>query len=105
MYRIIWKHRPKAGQAEVYIAQWQKGSDIIQQQKGALGTKLFQKIGEPDYLYAMANWESKDAREKAVANIKACYPNAEEILHKHETMLEYSETLGEFELIAESKLN
>ena len=102
MYRVIFKHRPKEGQVEAYTAQWKKGSDIIQQQEGARGTKLFSKIGEPEYLYTVAEWESKDARNKAIENIKHNYPNAEEILKKHETFLETHETLGEFELIAES---
>ena len=101
MYRVIFKHRPKEGQTEAYIDQWKKGSDIIQQQKGARGTKLFRKIGEPEYL-AMAEWESKGARNKAIENIKKNYPNAEEILKKHETFLLTHETLGEFELVAES---
>ncbi len=105
MYRVIFKHHPKSGQEEAYIAQWKKGSDVIQQQKGARGTKLFRKIGEPEYLYAMAEWESKDARNKAIENIKQNLPNAEEILKKHETFLETHETFGEFELIAESNPN
>ena len=105
MYRIIFKHYLKSGQKQNFIAQWQKGSEIIQQQKGALGTKLFSKVDESEYLYAMADWESKDARSKAIKNIKQNYPNAEEVLEKHETFLETHETLGEFELIAESNQN
>ena len=102
MYRVVFKHRPKENQTKAYVTQWKKGSDIIQQQKGARGTKLFRKIDEPEYLYAMAEWESKDARNKAIESIKQNYSNAKEILKKHETFLETHETLGEFELIAES---
>jgi heme-degrading monooxygenase HmoA len=103
MYRVIFKHKLKEGQKEAYIAQWQKGSAIIQQQEGALGTRLFRKAEEPGFLYAMADWESKETRNKAIENIKQNFPDAEEILKKHETFLETHETFGEFELVTEVK--
>ena len=78
-----------------------KGSDVIQTYPGARGTKLFRNPAEPDYLYAMAEWESKEDRKKAREAILK-RPDAEEILHKHETFLDSHTTLGEYELIAES---
>lgn len=101
MYRIIFKHHLKENQEDAFIKQWQKGSDIIQTYPGALGTKLFRKKDEPGYLYAMAEWESKEARDAAVAAIKE-RPDAEEVLHKHETFLNSHVILGEFELLASS---
>ena len=102
MYRIIFKHHPKKGQEEAYVKQWQKGSDVIQKQPGARGTKLFLNLNDPGFFYAMAEWESKDLRDKAIENIKNNNPDHEEILHKHTTFVDKTETLGEFELIAES---
>ncbi len=102
MYRVIFKHNVKEGQEEEYVKQWQEGSDVIQTYPGALGTKLFRKIDEPGYLYAIADWESKGARTLAIETIKKERPDAEEILHKHETYLNSHVTFGEFELIAES---
>ena len=101
MYRIIFEHHPKTDQENAFIAQWKKGSDIIQSYPGALGTKLFHKIGEQSTLYAMAEWESKSARNLAMNEINKL-PNAEEILHGHEVFLDSHVNLGEFELIAES---
>lgn len=102
MYRVIFKHNLKEGQGEAYISQWQKGSDIIQSYPGALGTKLYKKLDEPGYLYAMADWESKEVRTKAIEAIKRDRPDAEEVLHKHEQFLNSHITFGEFELIAKS---
>jgi len=102
MYRIIFKHYPKENQENLFIQQWQKGSDIIQSYPGARGTKLFRKSGEVGTLYAMAEWESKDYRNSAMARIKADHPDADEILHGHNVFLDSHESLGEFECIAES---
>ncbi len=102
MYRVIFKHNVKEGQEAEYVKQCQKGSDVIQTYPGGLGTKLFRKIDEPGYLYAIADWESKEARTLAIDTIKKERSDAEEILHKHETYLNSHITLGEFELIAES---
>ena len=102
MYRITFRHHPKEGQEEAYIKQWQTGSDIIQTYLGARGTKLFRKVGESGFLYAMAEWDSKEARSSAVETIKRDRPDADYILKGHEEYLESHETIGEFECIAES---
>ena len=101
MYRVIFKHKLKEGQENAYINQWQKGSDVIQSYPGALGTKLFRNPEESEYLYAMADWESKKMRDEAIESIKI-RPDAEEVLHKHEDYLESHIVLATFELIAES---
>ncbi len=102
MYRIIFELRPKAGQEEAYIAQWQKGSDVIQSYPGAHGTKLFRDPDMPDVLYAMAEWGSKEARLAAMTKIKEERPDADIVLRGHEQYLDSHIILGEFECIAES---
>lgn len=102
MYRIIFKHHLKEGQEGAYVKQWQTGSDIIQTYSGARGTKLFRKVGESNFLYAMAEWDSKEARNSAVETIKRERADADFVLKGHEAYLESHETIGEFEYIAES---
>jgi len=99
MYRVIFEHHPKEGQEAKFVAEWQKGSDIIQSYPGALGTKLF-RITNPKILYAMADWESKDVRTKTVEAIVK--DHGEEILHAHEQFVDSYEIIAEGELIAES---
>jgi heme-degrading monooxygenase HmoA len=55
---------------EEYVAAWQHGSEIIQKSQGARGTRLYRKIGEPNKLIAIADWESKEARDKAMAGLE-----------------------------------
>ena len=102
MYRVILKNVPKPGQEADYIAQWQRGSDVIQTYPGALGTKLFSKVGEPGATYAMADWVSKEAREQAFDKIKQERSDAEEVLGKYKEFLESWEVFAEYELIAKS---
>jgi heme-degrading monooxygenase HmoA len=102
MYRVILKDIPKEGQEEAYIAQWQRGSDIIQTYPGALGTKLFRKADEPGVIYAIADWVSKEDRKSAFEKIRQERPDAEEVLSKFKGFLESHETVAEYELIAES---
>lgn len=101
MYRIIFEHYPKEGQKKEFINQWQKGSDIIQTSAGALGTKLFRDVDNPQKFFAIAEWESKEARDLAMEKLEK-HPKAEEILHGHEKFVESHKTVARLELIAES---
>ena len=102
MYRIIFEQHPREGQEKDFIEQWQKGSDIIQTYPGARGTKLFRSVSNPKILYAMAEWESKEARMAAVEAIKERL-DAEMVLHGHEAYkINPTTIVGEFECIAES---
>ena len=101
MYRIIFEHHPKKGQEEAFIKQWKTGSDIIQTYPGARGTKLFRSLKDPKILYAMAEWESKSARDKAVAEMEK-REDAEWLLHAHEKFVTAHPTIVSAELIGES---
>jgi len=102
MYRVILKDIPKKDQEKEYIAQWQKGSDVIQTYPGALGTKLFRKADEPGVIYAIADWVSREDRKSAFEKIRKERPDAEEVLSKFKDFLESRETIAEYELVAES---
>ncbi len=98
MYRIIFKHIPKEGEEKKFIEQWKKGSKIVQGQPGASGTKLFRSPENPKILYAMAEWESKQYRDKAIEILKNL-KDAELILHGHEKFVESHIVVAEGELI------
>ncbi len=102
MIRIIFEHHPKKGQENEFIKQWQKGSNIIQKQAGARGSKLFRKLDDPRTFYAIAEWESKEDRDAAIEKIKEEYSNADEILKGHEKYLDGYLVLGVLDCIAES---
>jgi heme-degrading monooxygenase HmoA len=102
MYRVIFEHHPKEGQEEDFIKHWQNGSDIIQTYPGARGTKLFREISQPGILYAMAEWESKDARDAAIRAIIAGRPDSNHVLHGEEAYVDSHKTIMELECIAES---
>lgn len=62
--KYIFEVRMKPGYAaEEYADAWVRASKLIQQAPGARGTELHRKIGEPDTLIAIANWESKEQRD------------------------------------------
>ncbi len=49
--------------AEQYASAWLRVSEILQRAPGAKGTRLHRKIGNPNVLLAIANWNSKAARD------------------------------------------
>lgn len=101
MYRVIFEHHPKAGMEEQFIKQWQTGSDIIQTYPGACGTLLFRSLDNPNVLYAMAEWESKAARDAAVEEMSK-REDAEWLLHAHEQFVDKHPTIVSAELIGSS---
>lgn len=101
MYRVIFEHHPKPGQEAAFIKQWQAGSDVIQTYPGARGTKLFRSLDDPGTLYAMAEWESKEARNKAIAAIEQ-RDDADWVLNAHEQFLDSYSTIVSGDLIAAS---
>src|SRR6266699_1839907 len=95
--KFIFIVRVKPGHTEEeYINAWKTGSNIIQKEPGAQGTKLYRKVGKSGEFIAIATWESKDARDKAFAHLKTVDAQTSELLDKHK---EYGETtvLGFFE--------
>lgn len=49
--------------AEAYADAWVRASREIQRARGARGTRLHRKIGDPDALLAIASWASKAERD------------------------------------------
>jgi quinol monooxygenase YgiN len=49
--------------AEQYAELWLKASELIQRSPGAGGTRLHRMIGNPNVLIAIAEWDSKAARD------------------------------------------
>jgi heme-degrading monooxygenase HmoA len=62
--KFIFEVRVKEGHtAEQYADAWVRASAIIQRAEGARGTRLHRKIGDPNALLAIAEWDSKQARD------------------------------------------
>lgn len=66
-----------------YVRAWRRGSAIIQKEPGAMGTRLHQKIGEPERLLAIASWKSKKLRDEAMARLANADLTTREIISKH----------------------
>jgi heme-degrading monooxygenase HmoA len=64
MYRYIWKIKlDNPDREDEFIQHWKDGSTILQQFPGALGTHMHKVRGEEHSFFAVAEWESKDARD------------------------------------------
>src|SRR3989344_8244664 len=84
--KYIFEIKIKLGSTvEEYVEAWKAGSAIIQKSPGARGTRLYRKIGEPDRLLGIADWESKEARDRAMEKLEETDPATREVLDKHET--------------------
>jgi len=77
--------------AEHYAAAWVEASEIIQRASGARGTRLHRRIGRPDELLAIANWDSKAHRDAAPHD-----PKVRAILDEAAKYVDI-EVIGEFE--------
>jgi hypothetical protein len=70
--KFIFEVRIRPGHtAEQYADAWVRASRIIQSAPGARGTRLHRKIGDANALIAIAEWDSKEARDAADANLGA----------------------------------
>lgn len=97
--KFIFLIRTKEGATQrEYVDAWKKGSALIQASRGARGTKLYRKIGEPTTLIAIAEWSSKSDRDAAMEKLNAAGIEIQEILQKHKQFGETS-ILGNFEEI------
>lgn len=81
---------------EQYVAAWEAGSKIIQTYPGAKGTRLLKKVGEPSTLLAIAEWESKEARDAAMDALKASNDDIQRIWQAHTDFGELNR-LGSFD--------
>jgi hypothetical protein len=62
--KFLFEVRIRPGHtAEQYADAWIRVSEILQRARGARGTRLHRKIGDPGTLLAIASWESKGARD------------------------------------------
>ncbi|HUP65171.1 MAG TPA: antibiotic biosynthesis monooxygenase [Thermoanaerobaculia bacterium] len=62
--KFLFEVRIRPGYAaENYAEAWIRASEIIQRWPGARGTRLHRKIGEPNVLLAIAEWDSKAERD------------------------------------------
>lgn len=76
---------------------WEQGSVIIQQMEGARGTKLHRSVCDPQLLLAIAEWDSKDARDLAMKRLRNDPdPMTKVILSRHLKFGDFS-LVGEFE--------
>lgn len=94
---FIFETRVKPGYLESdYVEAWQRASNIIQKQSGALGSWLHRKIGESNVLLAIAIWESREARISAMTNLKNSDEDTRKIIDEHWEIGEIT-VLGDFD--------
>ena len=64
MYRYEGRIKLKnQTEKQSFMANWRVGSTILQEQPGALGTHLHEVRDEPGSFFAVAEWESEEARD------------------------------------------
>lgn len=78
---------------EEYAENWVKASEIIQQTPGARGTRLHRDMNNPNRLLAIANWESREARDQKDDSKSKL---VREILAEHYAKCDIN-VIGEFE--------
>lgn len=81
---------------EEYAAAWKRGSEVIQKMPGARGTKLHRKINDPSTVLAIAEWDSKEARDKAMVVLESSDEKTKEIIHEHREFGEFVK-IGEYD--------
>lgn len=101
MYRIIFEHHPFPEKIKEFQQAWKNSSDIIQTYPGALGTKLFASLDDPNVFYAIADWDSKEARDRAMEEI-AKRDDGQSILRWTTNLVTGVRTLTHLKLTAES---
>lgn len=69
-FRFVFEIKVKPGLEEAFIENWREGSMPIQEYEGARGTRLHQKVGESGTYVAIAEWESHEYRQQAMADIR-----------------------------------
>ena len=94
--RFVFQIRIKEGKTlEQYVEAWEQGSVIIQRMAGARGTRLHRSITDPRLLLAIAEWDSKEARDCAMYRLNND-PATKEINDSHLGFGEFT-LVGEFE--------
>ena len=94
--KYIFEVKIKPGHtAEEYAAAWKRGSEEIQKKSGARGTRLHRKIGDPNTLLAIAEWDTKEARDKAMTELENSDEATQGIIHAHREFGEFVK-IGEY---------
>lgn len=94
--KYIFEVKIKSGHTvEEYASAWKRGSEVIQKMSGAHGTRLHRKIGDPNSLLAIAEWDSKEARDKAMEDLENSDEATKEIIYKHREFGEFVK-IGEY---------
>lgn len=78
-----------------YVEAWQRASAMIQSMPGARGTRLHRTIGSSRSLLAIAEWDSKETRDHAIAHLRQD-PATSATLARHREFGEFS-LVGEFD--------
>jgi len=95
--KYIFEIKIKSGHSlDEYVESWKAGSAVIQKYPGANGTRLYKKIGEPEKLLAIADWESKKLRDQAMKSLSESDSETQKIWKAHG---EYGDItkIGEFD--------
>ncbi|MBI4118404.1 MAG: antibiotic biosynthesis monooxygenase [Parcubacteria group bacterium] len=82
-----------------YVDAWRKGSAAIQKSAGAKGTVLYRNLDEPGTLIAIAEWESKEARDIAMKKLHSESAEIQNTLDRHKEFGDI-EVIGNFEEVA-----
>ncbi|HLS82664.1 MAG TPA: antibiotic biosynthesis monooxygenase family protein [Steroidobacter sp.] len=91
--KYLFEVRIRPGyRAEQYADAWVRASELIQRAPGARGTRLHRKIGDPSVLLAIAEWDSKAARDASHQRD----PDVEDIIRAAGQYCDIT-VLGEFE--------
>ena len=94
--KFVFQIKVKKGHTvEEYVDAWEQASVVIQQMSGARGTRLHRAIGDPTTLLAIAEWDSKEARDRAMSRLRGD-PATSETITRHQAYGEFS-VVGEFE--------
>ena len=95
--KYIFEVKIKQGHTvEEYASAWKRGSEVIQKKSGARGTRLHRKIGDPNTLLAIAEWETKEARDKSMTELENSDEVTREIIHAHREFGEFVK-IGEYD--------
>lgn len=69
--RFIFQIQIKQGHTlDEYVEAWRRASVVFQRMPGARGTRLHRKIGDSRSLLAIAEWDSKEARDQAMNHLR-----------------------------------
>src|SRR5262249_6170770 len=64
-FTVLYRWRLHTGQEQSFVSAWSRVTELLKQQRGALGSRLHR--GSDGIWYAYARWPSAEAREQAFA--------------------------------------